>query len=75
MRVEPQQLKAFLLDAGLVSENQFDKAVKQSKKTHKRIEDILSSEGLMIYRIVVIGIILATIITSVLLIIIFSKKD
>jgi len=47
MRVEPQQLKAFLLDAGLVSENQFDKAVKQSKKTHKRIEDILSSEGLI----------------------------
>ena len=47
MRVEPQQLKAFLLDAGLISEDQFSKASQKAKKTHTRIEDILSSEGLI----------------------------
>jgi len=47
MRVEPQQLKAFLLDAGLVNESEFARADKKAKKTHKRIEDILVSEGLI----------------------------
>ena len=45
MKVEPQQLKAFLLDANLVTEAQFLKAQKKAKKTKKRIEDILVSEG------------------------------
>jgi len=47
MRVEPQQLRAFLLDAGLVNEAQFSDVDKKAKKTHKRIEDVLVSEGLI----------------------------
>ena len=47
MRVEPQQLKAFLLDAGLVNESEFAEADKKARETHKRIEDVLVSEGLI----------------------------
>jgi type IV pilus assembly protein PilB len=47
MRVEPQQLKAFLLDAGLVTKKQFESAQKKSKKTHQKVEDVLVSEGLI----------------------------
>jgi len=45
MRVEPQQLKAFLLDAGLITEKDFDRAYQKAKKEKKRIEDILVKEG------------------------------
>ncbi len=41
MRVETQQLKAFLVDAGLVSENQFEVCVKEASKSKKRVDDIL----------------------------------
>jgi len=47
MRVEPQQLKAFMLDAGLVTVEQFDEAQKKAKKTKQKIGDILVSEGLI----------------------------
>ncbi|MCD6178046.1 Flp pilus assembly complex ATPase component TadA [bacterium] len=47
MQVEPKRLKAFLLDAGLVEEKQFDKALKKAQKTGKRVEDVLISEGLV----------------------------
>ncbi|PJA82933.1 MAG: hypothetical protein CO146_02160 [Candidatus Nealsonbacteria bacterium CG_4_9_14_3_um_filter_37_29] len=47
MRVEPQQLKAFLLDAGLVTEEQFDAALKKAKKTNQKVGDVLVSEGLI----------------------------
>lgn len=47
MRVESRQLKAFLLDAGLVTEAQFDQAQKKAQKTNKRIGDVLISEGLI----------------------------
>jgi len=47
MRVEPQQLKAFLLDAGLITETQFEEVKKTAKKTEKKIEDILVSRGLV----------------------------
>jgi type IV pilus assembly protein PilB len=47
MRVEPQQLKAFLLDAKLITEAQFDEAKKKAEKTQKRISDILVTEGLI----------------------------
>jgi type IV pilus assembly protein PilB len=47
MRVEPQQLKAFLLDAGLVTKAQFEEAEKKTKKTGQKIDDILVSEGLI----------------------------
>lgn len=44
MRVEPQRLKAFLLDAGLITEAQFKKAQKISQKTNQKIGDVLVSE-------------------------------
>jgi len=47
MRVEPQQLKAFLLDAGLVTQIQFDEAQKKTEKTKQKIGDVLVSEGLI----------------------------
>jgi len=47
MNVEPQQLKAFLLDSGLASEKQFENAEQLAKKTGKKIEDIFVSEGLI----------------------------
>jgi len=47
MRVEPQQLKAFLLDAGLINEEQFDKALKTAEKKDQKIGDILVAEGLI----------------------------
>ncbi|MDP2910282.1 MAG: ATPase, T2SS/T4P/T4SS family, partial [bacterium] len=40
-------MKAFILDAGLVTEDQFEDASKKAKKTKKRIGDILVSEGLV----------------------------
>jgi len=47
MKVEPQQLKAFLLDSGLASEKQFENAEQLAKKTGKKTEDIFVSEGLI----------------------------
>ncbi|MFH1308496.1 MAG: GspE/PulE family protein [Patescibacteria group bacterium] len=47
MRVEPQQLKAFILDAGLISEIKFSDAEKKAKKKNQKIEDILVTEGLV----------------------------
>lgn len=47
MRVEPGQLKAFLSDAGLVSEDQFEKIERRAKKEGKSIDDLLVSEGLI----------------------------
>jgi len=45
MRVEPQQLKAFLLDAGLVSEEQFITCQKKAQETSQKVGDVLVSEG------------------------------
>jgi len=47
MRIEPQQLKAFLLDSGMMTEEQFEGAREKSKKTKKKIGDILVLEGLI----------------------------
>lgn len=47
MRVEPQQLKAFLLDAGLVTEKQFREAEKKAEKTNQKVGDVLVSDGLI----------------------------
>lgn len=47
MRVEDQQLKAFLLDAGLVTEAQFDKAQKRARKTNQKVGEVLISDGLI----------------------------
>src|SRR3989339_1242552 len=47
MKVEPQRLKNFLLDANLVNEDQFDKALETSQKTNQKIGDVLISESLI----------------------------
>ncbi len=47
MRVEPQQLKAFLLDAGLVEESQFEKTLEKAEKTKQKVADVLVSEGII----------------------------
>jgi len=47
MKVEPQQLKAFLLDAGLVTQIQFDEAQKKAEKTKQKVGDVLVSQGLI----------------------------
>ena len=47
MRVETQQLKAFLLDTKLVSEDQFEKAREIAEKNKQRVDDVLVMEGLI----------------------------
>ena len=47
MRVEPQQLKAFLLDADLVTKEQFEQALKRAEKSHQKVGDVLISEKLI----------------------------
>jgi len=47
MKVEPQQLKAFLLDAKLVTEVQFKEAENIANKTNQRIGDVFVSQGLI----------------------------
>ena len=44
MRVEDSQLKAFLIDGGLVSQEQISKAEEKAKKTKQRLEAILVKE-------------------------------
>lgn len=41
MHVESEQLTAFLLDGGLVTQDQLDEALKEAEKTGKKIEEIL----------------------------------
>jgi type IV pilus assembly protein PilB len=47
MRIEPQQLKAFLLDAKLMAEKQFDKALKTAQETGQKVEDVLVEQRLI----------------------------
>jgi type IV pilus assembly protein PilB len=47
MRVESGQLKAFLLDAGLVTEEKFSEAQKKAEGLNQKIGDILVSDGLI----------------------------
>jgi type IV pilus assembly protein PilB len=47
MRVEPQQLKAFLLDAGLITKERLELALEKAQKTNQKVSDILVSEGLI----------------------------
>jgi len=47
MHVEPQQLRNFITDSGLVSEKDFDKALKKAKKQNIEIEDVLVAEKLI----------------------------
>ncbi len=47
MKIENQQLKAFLLDAGLVNEEQFEEAAKKAGATKQKVSDVLVAEGLI----------------------------
>ena len=47
MKVESQRLKAFMLDADLITEVQFEEALKKAEKTKQKVEDVLISEGLI----------------------------
>lgn len=47
MKVEPERLKAFLLDSNLVSKKEFNGALKKAKKTGKDVDDILVAEGVI----------------------------
>lgn len=47
MKVEPERLKKFLLDAGLVTEGQFNEALEKSAKTRQSAGDVLVAEGII----------------------------
>jgi len=47
MRIEDQQLKAFILDFKFLSEKQLKQAEKRAKKSGKRLEEILVTEKLL----------------------------
>ncbi|MBD3208725.1 MAG: hypothetical protein GF370_04720 [Candidatus Nealsonbacteria bacterium] len=47
MRIEPQQLRAFLLDANLVTKEDFDKASEKAASTNQKVGDVLVAEGLL----------------------------
>ncbi|MBM3257659.1 MAG: type II/IV secretion system protein [Candidatus Nealsonbacteria bacterium] len=47
MRVEPQQLKAFLLDAKLITEKQFGEAQKEAEKNNQKVQDVLVCKGII----------------------------
>jgi type IV pilus assembly protein PilB len=45
MRVDPSQLKAFLLDSGLVNKKQLEKCEKEAQNSNQKLEDILIKSG------------------------------
>src|SRR3989338_859383 len=47
MNVEPQRLKKFLLDAGLITDKDFEDALKASLQNDKKIGDVLVSRKLI----------------------------
>ena len=47
MRVDETQLKAFLLDAGLLSEKDLKAAANKAKKADKEVRDVLLADGLI----------------------------
>jgi len=47
MIIEPQQLKAFLIDAKLITEEKFKECEKKAKESKKSIDEILVSEGIV----------------------------
>ncbi|MBU2545441.1 Flp pilus assembly complex ATPase component TadA [Patescibacteria group bacterium] len=47
MKIDPKDLKKFVLDAGLISKQQFEKVQKKAKTKKKDIETILLEDGLM----------------------------
>ncbi len=47
MKVEPQQLKAFLVDANLLSADQFDDCARAAAQDRRRLEDVLIERKLI----------------------------
>jgi len=47
MRVDPSQLKAFIIDAGLLNETQLQKAEKEAAKTGEKLTDFLIKKGMI----------------------------
>ncbi len=47
MKIEPEKLKKFLLDAGSITVEQFDAALEKSQKTKQKVGDVLVGEGLI----------------------------
>lgn len=47
MRVEPNQLKAFLLDANLLTARQFDAALKKAEKTGQEVGQVLITDKIL----------------------------
>lgn len=47
MKIENEQLKAFLLDAGLIADHDFEEAEKQARKENKRLRDVLLQQKLL----------------------------
>src|SRR4030042_2463789 len=47
MQVVPSQLRAFLMDSGLVTENQIKKAEKEADKSKEKLTDVLIKQGLV----------------------------
>lgn len=47
MRVDPQQLKLFLLDSELIKEDDFEFSLKKSREENRKLEDVLISENLI----------------------------
>jgi len=47
MRVEDEQLKAFLLDSELATDKQIEKATEKAKKSKKKLGDVLVEEGVI----------------------------
>jgi type IV pilus assembly protein PilB len=45
MRIDPLQLKAFLLDSGLVNKKQLEATEKEAKEKNEKLEDILVKSG------------------------------
>lgn len=45
MKVEPEKFKKFVLDAGLIDEEKFQKAFEKSQRLKKEVGDVLVSEG------------------------------
>jgi len=47
MKVDSKNLKKFIIDAGLLSKQQIDKAAKKASKKKRKLEDILVEEKLI----------------------------
>jgi len=47
MRVDPSQLKAFLLDSGIINKTQLSKAEKTAEADKQKLEDVLLKSGLV----------------------------